>query len=515
VRALLLAVLGLLPALPAAPDAEALARFRRAFEGAAPAPAAERAAAAEGLAKVEGRAGPEAACRALDAVLKGAEALAAERTRVREELARLQASFEAAGGTGPKEAIARQGELRAAGEALRERAEGEALVEAALRAVLGTFRDLRALEWLAGSGIRGSPSPAVRAACADALGGSGSADPAVIRSVRGALKDKDPGVREAVLRALARLAAKEAETLRDLAGSLEDGRWTVRLAAARRLAEMAVPAAVDLLVARLPKEDGHVARIVGGLLGGLTGQRFGSDAGSWTRWWAENRVAYHSGAATLVPGGADPAAAPPPAGERASYYGIPIESRRVLFVLDVSGSMTRPGATDPALTLVDEAKREWGRCLRSFGAESAFGVFAFSDTVRKWKPGIVKATAEAKEDARKWVDDLPASGWTNTWAALEEALRASAADPRNSMGDDYGLFADTIFLMTDGAPTDGSGKPADAKGFPEWRRVLEAVRGWNREKRVAIHCIGIGSEINASFLSALAAENGGTFVQVR
>jgi hypothetical protein len=355
----------------------------------------------------------------------------------------------------------------------------------------------------------------VRAACADALGASGSAEPSVIRSVRGALRDRDPLVREAALRALARLAAKEAETLRDLAAALEDGRWTVRLAAARRLAEMAVPAAVDLLVARLPREDGHVARVVGGLLGGLTGQRFGSDAGSWTRWWTENRTAYHSGAAVLVPGGADPAAAPPPSGERASYYGIPVESRRVLFVLDVSGSMTRPGATDPALTLVDEAKREWARCLRSFGAESAFGVFAFSDTVRKWRPGIVKATAEAKEDARKWVDALPASSWTNTWAALEEALRASAADPRNSMGDDYGLFADTIFLMTDGAPTDGTGKPADAKGLPEWRRVLEAVRGWNREKRVAIHCIGIGNEINASFLSALAAENGGTFVQVR
>jgi len=258
-----------------------------------------------------------------------------------------------------------------------------------------------------------------------------------------------------------------------------------------------------------------VARVVGDLLALLTGQRFGTEADGWRRWWEENRPAYASGARVLAPGAGSAAPEGARSSGEASYYGIPVESRRVLFVIDVSGSMNRPGGTDPKLTKADEAKRELLRCIRTLEPPSAFGLFAFSDLVKKWRPGIVKAEAPAKEDARKWIDALDADGCTNTYGALDEAIRASAADPRNNMGADYGLFADTIFLLTDGGPTTPAGKPADAKGRLESERVLEGVREWNREKRVAIHCIGVGPEINASFLGTLAAENGGTFVTVK
>jgi uncharacterized protein YegL len=513
-RALLRAALGLLllGAAAAAQDADALARFRKAFDG--PGTTNDRVAAAEGMAAVKGRSGPEMVCRALGASLERSEALAVERSRYREELAALNAKLEANGNRGTPEEIARQGRLRELDEVFRDRGEEEGRVEKALRTVLPRFTDPKALEWLAGNGIRGSSAGAVRAAAAEALGLSGSADPGVIRSVRGALKDKDPQVREAALKALTLLAAKEEETLRNLATALEEARWTVRVSAARRLADMAVPGAVDLLVARIAKEQGHEARVMGALLEALTGQKFGTEADGWRHWWAENRAAFASGKLVLAPGAGSANPGGGNAGE-SNYYGIPIVSRRVLFVIDVSGSMLRPGGKDANVTKVDEAKKELLRCLKTFEANSSFGVFSFSDGVRKWKPGIVRAEAAAKEDARKWVEALEANHWTNTYAALEEALRVSAADPRNNMGEDYGLFADTIFLLTDGSPTNSVGQAVDAKGNPEWPKVLEAVRGWNREKRVAIHCIGVGPDINAGFLSALAEENGGTFVTVR
>jgi hypothetical protein len=287
----------------------------------------------------------------------------------------------------------------------------------------------------------------------------------------------------------------------------------VRIAAARRLAEFGTVEAVDLLVARLPLETGREARLVGDLLGGLTGQRFGTEATGWARWWAENRAAYLSGERALTPGAAPPAEADRRAG--ATYYGIPVESRRILFVLDVSGSMSEAGGGDGGRTRLEDAVREWARCVRGLDGESAFGVFAFSDGVRKWKPGIVRATAAARDEAKAWVEALAADSWTNTYAALEEALGASAANPANNMGEDYALVPDTIFLLTDGAPTTAAGKPADAKGRAETDRVLEAVRSWNREKRVALHCIGVGDTINSTFLAALASENGGTFVRVK
>jgi len=237
----------------ASDDADLLERFRKAFpERGAPAAAEERVRAAEAVGAVRGRPGPEAVCRALGAVLERAGEIDDELARDREELAALAAETLAGGNRNSTEKVARMAKLRVLEEGLRDRADDERRVAAALRAALARFTDPKALEWLAGSGVRGSASGEVRAAAAEALGLSGGADPEVIRSLRGALKDRDPGVREAALKAIARLQPKEEETLRDLAASLEDARWTVRLAAARRLADMAVPGAVDLLVARLP-----------------------------------------------------------------------------------------------------------------------------------------------------------------------------------------------------------------------------------------------------------------------
>ena len=68
----------------------------------------------------------------------------------------------------------------------------------------------------------------------------------------------------------------------------------------------------------------------------------------------------------------------------------------------------------------------------------------------------------------------------------------------------YPPVADTIFLLSDGAPTNED--LTDDK--PE--RILRAVRQWNSLKRMKIHTIGLKGH-SASFMSALARENGGTY----
>ena len=502
-------------ALPAAAqDADALARFRRAFEGTEPAPAEERVAAAKSLAFLEGRAGPEAVCRALGETYGRLALLAADVSKTREELDRLTRASEDLGGKRPPDAAEKTARLRLDEESLRDRARDERTVEDALRASLLGFRDAKALEWLAGTGIRANREAAVRAAVAEALGRSGSDDPGVLKAVRGALRDREPLVREAALSALARLRAKEIETIQELGRGLDDPRWTVRLEAARRLADLAAPESVDLILARLPKEEGRVRRGMADLLAAMTGQRFGMEPEGWVHWWKENRAAHASGEKALRPAGAE---APPregAGGHGANYYGITIESQRVLFIVDVSGSMLKPGFSEGS-TKEDEAKKELLRCIRTLDGGSAFGLIAFCDTVQKWKPGIKKATEEVKKEAKAWIDALSSASSTNTYAALEEGLGLSVANPRNDMGEDYGMFPDTIFLLTDGAPTTPDGRLEDSRGKPEWQRVLEAVRSWNRGKRVVIHAIGVGLEINSMFLKQLASENGGTYVTVK
>ncbi len=513
--ALLLAALlaAFLAAAARAQDADALVRFRKAFlDGAAPAPAAERIAAAREVAKAGGRSAAEMACRALAETLDRVEGMAKERIANREEEAKLLGGGRPGSPPVPAaEAQKRIKEIREREEVLRRSDEEERSVAGELRRTVVGFRDAKAMEFLGGSGLHGSPSGAVRAAAAEGLGASGWEGAG--KALRSALKDRAPQVREAVLAALGKAGSREKETLDSLAAALEDPRWTVRLAAARRLAALGVPESVDLLVARLAKEDGRLRRDIAEILRALTGQRFGVEPEGWTHWWKENREAYASGTKVLAP----PGTAAPPAAEDSgpvAYWGITTHSRRILYVLDVSGSMSEPGTGEEG-GRIDDAKKELLRSLRTLDAESAFTIFAFSDAVRKWRPRLVKATPENREDARRFVDALCADSWTNTYRALEEALRASAADPRNNMGEDYGLVADTIFLLTDGAPTTQGGKLADASGRQEWVRVLEAVRDWNREKRVAIHCVGVGTAINTEFLGTLARENGGKFVHVK
>ena len=60
-----------------------------------------------------------------------------------------------------------------------------------------------------------------------------------------------------------------------------------------------------------------------------------------------------------------------------------------------------------------------------------------------------------------------------------------------------------MFLLSDGAP--GAGKytaPAD---------ITRAVRRVNQVRRVAIHCVSVGTD--SQLLKDLAAENGGRYVR--
>lgn len=479
----------------------------------------EREAAARSAAFLEGRLGPELVCGALEKTFRRQVEISEEATRVRVELA--NESLEAD----------QRRKLRLDEENLRRRADDERDVEAALRGALLGFRSDDALEYLASTVLRSSSGPETRSAAAEALGQAAKSSPEILKGLRSATRDSKPMVREAALAALARLLARGADTAAELGRSLEDARWTVRLAAARRLADLALPESVDLLLARLPKEQGRVRREFADLLAALTGQGFGLEPEGWNHWWKENRAAFASGekALTIPAEAASPEAAQ---GDRgAHFYGIEIESQRIMFVIDISGSMEEPGSA-PGLTKEQEAKKELVRCVKSLGKEDAFGVFAYSDSVQKWTPAggikeekgerpvagrtmIFEASDETKTRALQWIEKLDAAAWTNTYAALEEALRVSVADPRNDMGKEYGLFPDTIFLLTDGAPTGPTGKTKGDAGEPEWQRVLQGVRGWNRGKRVVINAIGIGPTINSEFLTTLAQENGGKFVHVK
>jgi Mg-chelatase subunit ChlD len=70
---------------------------------------------------------------------------------------------------------------------------------------------------------------------------------------------------------------------------------------------------------------------------------------------------------------------------------------------------------------------------------------------------------------------------------------------------EYETPIDTIFFLSDGRPSHGK--------FIEPDDVLREVRAANELRKVVIHTITLG-EFEKDFMERLAAENGGTFVDL-
>ncbi len=200
------------------------------------------------------------------------------------------------------------------------------------------------------------------------------------------------------------------------------------------------------------------------------------------------------------------------------FAGLALSGRRVVFLVDISGSMRKrdPSTDDPKKwPLVCEAL---GRLMRSLPDLKQYQVIVFSDEIsyplgRKsyWLDYDPKASAQATVERLKRV--VP-RGDTNMSAAFAEAFRYRP------------LEMDTIYLLSDGLPNLGDGLPSRSAGLKDTDKSLHLSRyvrqtlqtWWNRElfgrPRVRINTIGFyfdSPEVGA-FLWALARENDGGFV---
>ena len=156
---------------------------------------------------------------------------------------------------------------------------------------------------------------------------------------------------------------------------------------------------------------------------------------------------------------------------------------------------------------IDVAKHELKKALKKLPRKAKFNIIAFNHAVLVWKDTMMDATDGNKEDALKWVRALKPSGSTYIDGALRMAFRIAGLGAMDKQYPE--VNADTIVLLSDGAPTDNS--------FPESKLmdpnvILEHVRTWNRYKRVVVHTIGVDLVEGIDFLKKLAAENDGTYV---
>ena len=283
-------------------------------------------------------------------------------------------------------------------------------------------------------------------------------------------------------------ASGDAALLAQVLPSLSHESWQVRLACVEALDALRTKGSIEPLIGRLAlEEEERVRDAIATTLFRLTGMNLYDNATIWQRWWKEN------GAGFEVP---QQIPQPPEqhAGTQAGFYGIPIKSERVIFVIDQSGSMSAAGDVDAeddakAVNRLDVAVREVLGAVAKLKNSARINVILFHTTIHPWKDKLQKLGPSTRAELRKELESKKPTGGTNLYDGLELALQTKDVD--------------TIFLLSDGVP--GSGK------YVATPDILRAVRRENQTRRVAIHCVSIG--MDSELLRLLAEENGGRYVR--
>lgn len=316
-----------------------------------------------------------------------------------------------------------------------------------------------------------------------ALARIGFSDEAVARVVAERLASQDWQERLAAVDCVA--ASGDAAGAPLLHGRLADPVWQVRLAAAQGLGAVRARESVPLLIALLAKEDRiRVRRAAAESLFRLTGEDYGDFHDIWERWWRERGDGFVLPEKTPERKTAAP-------GERrtvAEFYGVPVDSHRVAFVLDVSSSMGASPFSAEGSEL-ERAVKETLKVVKAMPNHAKVNVIVFESRIRLWKKGLTTLSAGARKALGNFLAEQRPSGSTNLYDALEAALKLKGVE--------------TIYLLSDGDPTTGK--------FTGEEEILEAVQQLNRDKRAAVHCVALGG--GSRLLKRLSEATMGTYVQ--
>lgn len=366
-----------------------------------------------------------------------------------------------------------------------------------------SFRSEAAVDRLA-RGATGSTSPLTRQMYIQALGTPERASriPVLLELLRAG----ESRVRAAAVRSLSAFPPRRA-VLDAAAPLLRDRSWSVRIGAAEVVARMPVDLAVPLLVEAVGRETGEPALQVDSLLQSLTGVSMDGDGKRWQAWLGRHGETLRAG--TYEP----PEAPAEPEGvgrTEAAFFQIPIESRNLLLVMDLSGSMGATMEGIDARTAELLKKHEYSdsrlavalvqayQMIEGLPKDTRFNLLTFSDEVTRFSTKGVSANDSGKKNAIKWLNGQPTGYTTNIWDALRQAFGDHMAAGGSTRFED---LPDTIIFLTDGVPTAGR--------FRDQQSLSDLVGLWNASSGVVIHCVGIGTEYADQLMDNLASSTGG------
>ncbi len=358
------------------------------------------------------------------------------------------------------------------------------------------------------------------------------------------VEDDETAVRVAAVDSLASLGlGREARAAPALVSALEDPTLEVKTAACLALKRVRTTDAVGPLIRILAEEKGRILEQILPTLYELTDLQLGDDPEAWVSWWtaAQDR-AYRIPSAEELRKRREAREATASiyqtARPEAEFIGIPTPSRKVVFVIDISGSMEEEVVDQQPFRergftrfrKLDIVQEELARSIEGLGPEVRFNLFAFATEIHPWRKKLVPANALNRRSATAFVRGLQPlggaaaaaaasaglqgsagerEGMTNTYAALLAGLGIKNPDKLESTTQGATEFVkgsgDTLFFLSDGRPSVGELVDPDD--------ILEAVLELNRFRRVVVHTIAIG-EFQKDFMEFLARDTGGIFMDL-
>lgn len=177
-----------------------------------------------------------------------------------------------------------------------------------------------------------------------------------------------------------------------------------------------------------------------------------------------------------------------------TFYGIDVRGKGLLFILDVSGSMTFEDR-------ISKLRAQMQNILTLFSSRPGsmrYGITTFGADIESCFPrGIMDNSDESRRRATRFVEKLQAGGGTPMVEVLTHAYTRVLP----------GADIDTIFFLSDGQPSDGT---------PEM--VLEITRKIFQRYQTRFNTISIGEDVPAEFgkpslLQEMAQITQGTFTQ--
>jgi len=327
----------------------------------------------------------------------------------------------------------------------------------------------------------------------------------------------------AAVRAIKAIDVPTPEAVVALVAALGSEHRQIRTTAAFALAQMECRDNTAAIIDAMKGTQGQTAWDLNEALKKMTGVDKHANADAWKEWWGRSRDAVLAG--IYKPDAQEKAGA---AGSTTTFYGVPVVSTAVAFVVDTSGSMWEParwipgkdddgkalGLKPPGNLKINVAQYELKKVLLRMPVDSTVLLVFFDGVVRVQAGGPVRLTESKRKQLIETVDGIKTpGGMTNLWGAVTRA-QSYAGDAAAPTLKKEGV--DTIYALTDGVPT---------VGVSETSKFLKRYSYLNRYLQVRVHTLQITMDPAAKkpgedeekeakpLLEGLAEEANGKFIE--